>query len=1140
MKYLYRKTSLFLLSILLVYSVADAQTRVDQRTLSTRIADLLAELPAADSSQFNRLMMETAAMGESGIIAMSQMFVPPGEGDNSKLEYALGGLSFYVMQPDKEEARMMASNAYAKALDGVSDNEVKGFFIRQLQIVGKEEAVRSLEKYLGNERLCGTAARALVQIKTSTAQKALLEALESAPNNCRYTLVVALGDVRNKEAVGALTELARSNDKIMQKLALNALANTGDPSSETILVEEAEKAGFTLNETNATAAYLLWAKRMAEEGNTKRVEKLARKMLKQLDQENQVHSRTAFLKLLADSNSDAAMPALLAAARDKNSEYRAAALQYSAAYPEDKWTAQWVKQMKKADPEAKADIIGMLGDRNDPAAYPAVAQALNSKDPATKRAAIIASARLGGESALPELLAMMKTADTAEVDAIKTSILSMKGENIVPKVADALSQTSSYGKAALLEVLGARKASSQSEKVLALANSEDPVVRLAALNALQRLAGQENLASLYPLLTSAETEDEVASLQLAIIHALGMEDKPRSTDIVMTQMEQAPPDKKHMYYDILAGIGTRKALEAVINEFEQGNAVAKKAAIKALSKWDDAEAGWELLEIARSSTESPHFDQILTGFIRQVATSSQTEENKYLLLREAMEIAKTPEHKKRILQEIGKSSTLPALIYAGSFLDDQEVEQEAAYAVMNIALSNMDLYGEEVRELLTKSMNMLEGQESAYLKESVRKHLEEMPEGPGFVALFNEEDLTGWKGLVGDPLKRAEMSNKVLAREQQKADEAMRESWKVEDGILVFTGKGDNIATTEKYGDFEMLVDWKIYDDGHKEGDAGIYLRGTPQVQIWDTSRVDVGAQVGSGGLYNNQVHPSEPSKVADNPLGEWNTFRIIMKGDRVTVFLNGEQVVDSVVLENYWDRDQPIFPEEQIELQAHGSRVAYRDIYIREIPRTEPFELSEEEKNEGYRVLFDGTNMNSWMGNTTDYIIEDGDMVVRPQPGSHGNLFTKDQFSDFVFRFEFRLTPGANNGLGIRAPLEGDAAYTGMELQILDNEADIYKDLEDYQYHGSVYGVIPAKRGHLKPVGEWNYQEVMVNGSKIKVTLNGHVILDGDLEEATKNGTLDGKDHPGVDRDTGHIGFLGHGSVVRFRNIRIKDLSRL
>ncbi|HKG07976.1 MAG TPA: DUF1080 domain-containing protein, partial [Pedobacter sp.] len=510
-----------------------------------------------------------------------------------------------------------------------------------------------------------------------------------------------------------------------------------------------------------------------------------------------------------------------------------------------------------------------------------------------------------------------------------------------------------------------------------------------------------------------------------------------------------------------------------------------------------------------------------------------------LLLRSAMDVAKTPAQQQAILKDAEQAKCYNAILFAGKYLDDAALQQAAANAVMNITMSG-EYNGDLVKELLNKTIAVITGGDAGYQKEGMRKYISGMKPEAGFVQIFNGKDLAGWKGLVGDPIKRSKMDAKTLADAQVKADAAALESWKVVNGELQFQSHGDNLATVKKYGDFEMLVDWKIIDDKKGEGDAGIYLRGTPQVQIWDLARTNVGAQVGSGGLYNNQSNESKPSKVADNKLDEWNTFRILMTGDRVSVWLNGQLVTDNVILENYWDRNLPIFAEEQIELQAHGSPVAYRDIYVREIPRAKPFELTAQEKKEGYKVLFDGTNMHSWTGNTTDYIIENGNIAIRPKPGkgSGGNLFTKDEYSDFVFRFEFQLTPGANNGLGIRAPLEGDAAYTGMELQILDNEAPIYKDLHVYQYHGSVYGTIPAKRGFLKPLGEWNYQEVVVKGPKIKVILNGTVILDGDLTPFRKNGTPDKQDHPGIHRDKGHIGFLGHGSPLQFRNIRIKDLS--
>lgn len=194
----------------------------------------------------------------------------------------------------------------------------------------------------------------------------------------------------------------------------------------------------------------------------------------------------------------------------------------------------------------------------------------------------------------------------------------------------------------------------------------------------------------------------------------------------------------------------------------------------------------------------------------------------------------------------------------------------------------------------------------------------------GFVALFNGKDLTGWKGLVGNPVTRAKMTPEQLALAQEKADQRMRDHWRVEDGALVFSGKGDSLCTAKDYGDFEMYVDWKILP----KGDSGIYLRGTPQVQIWDPNHW----KIGSGGLYNNKKNPSQPSKCADKPIGQWNTFRIKMVGEKVTIWLNGELVVDNVVLENYWERDKPIYPTGQIELQNHGNTLWFKNIYIREL----------------------------------------------------------------------------------------------------------------------------------------------------------------------------------------------------------------
>ena len=203
-----------------------------------------------------------------------------------------------------------------------------------------------------------------------------------------------------------------------------------------------------------------------------------------------------------------------------------------------------------------------------------------------------------------------------------------------------------------------------------------------------------------------------------------------------------------------------------------------------------------------------------------------------------------------------------------------------------------------------------------------------------FVALFNGKDLNGWKGLLkspnDNPIKRSALTPEVLKAEQKLADADMRAHWKVENGAIVFDGKGRSLCTIKDYADFEMLVDWKL----PAHGDSGIYLRGTPQVQIWDphTQPTKHGSEVGSGAFYNNQKNPSKPLKVADKPIGEWNRFGIVMVGERAHVFLNGELVTKDTVLENFWKRAEPIFASGQIELQNHGDTLSFKNIYIREL----------------------------------------------------------------------------------------------------------------------------------------------------------------------------------------------------------------
>ncbi|TKT91856.1 family 16 glycoside hydrolase [Dyadobacter frigoris] len=1116
-----------------------AMAQLDKnRTLSTRIADLLAQLPADNAAQLKKSMDELAELGKPGLVQIASMLVAPGKGNDAKAQYALGGFTYYSSQAGKEAWRKNAAEAYVEALSKAQSPESKQFLIYQLQTIGKDEAVPVVATYLSDEYLSGPAARTLARIGTESAGKALLQALANAKGKAQISITEALGMSRFKEAAAAIEKTATNEELDLRKVSLFALSEIASPSSESILAAAATKANYLYDEANSTAAYLNYLSRLSLTGNAPITEKAALALTSSLVDAKQTDTRSSALKIYADSKKRESVPILVKALDSTDPEYRAAALKLGQKYTMADGTTPWINALKKAKPEVQAEIIYMLGRAESKDALPTITKSLASKDAKVKTAAIWAAGKIGGESSLPALLPILKKGNADEIKAVKNTLLTLKGNTVVDQLAAALPTLPATAQPAVIDVLAARAASSKMSVVSALLTSANPEVKTAAFNALKSLATSNDLSQLFTLLNSVSNADEITAVQKAIITGVkGSGNASAQSDLILKQITASPADKQSRYLAILASIGGNKALTSVVSSYNNGDAVSKKAAISALSNWTDASAANELLAIAKKSTDAEDFNLALTGYVSGITKSPKTPINKVLMLHNALDIAKTDAQKELILKELPRYKTFNALLLAGKYLDNSgAVQQAAAQAVMNIGLANKNFSGAEVRELMTKTSSVLKGQDSEYQKESIRKYLAEMPAGDGFVSLFNGKDLTGWKGLVENPIARGKMSADTLAAKQKKADEVMKTGWAAKDGDLVFSGHGDNLCTVKQYGDFEMYVDWKI----ESKGDAGIYLRGTPQVQIWDTSRVDVGAQVGSGGLYNNAKNPKNPTKLADNAIGDWNNFHITMIGDRVTVELNGEKVVDNIILENYWDRKLPIFVKEQLELQAHGNIIYYRDIYVREIPRPEPFVLSDEEKKESYKILFDGTNMHEWIGNTTDYSSENGEMVMNPHGGGKGNLYTKDEYSDFVFRFEFQLTPGANNGVGIRTPLTGDAAYVGTEIQILDNDADIYKDLKEYQYHGSAYGIIPAKRGYLKPLGEWNYEEIYLKGSKIKVTLNGTVITEGDLTEASKDGTADHRDHPGLKNTTGYIGFLGHGAPLKFRNIRIKDLSKV
>lgn len=1130
------KITKILAALIILLVASNSSFGQDKRTVETKVADLLAQLPANDLKYTDKLMGDMLAMGETGIRQICTMIIPAGTGDDTRARFAAESFSRFLSQKGKETERLMWEKICIDYAVSQKDNGVKDFFMKQLQIIGGDATVQSLKSFLNDKDMCNPALAAIIKSGSQAVESVLAGSLKNKDLPCPAAVMNALAGMKSQMAVNEYIAWSSSIDVNTKASALNALARSGSPLAYPVLSKAARDVFYRWEVSGATAALLNYADNAGQNGDIKTMDRICMLVISKCKDKLTVQNKSAALAIYTKYHGLGAMKELTKAAANPDKTYRNAAFNASMLIPEKEIVTRWIEYFQKAVPEAKPEIISMLGNRKDESALPLIRTSLSNPDQKVRTAAAAAIAKMEGAKSAGELIAYLKNSpDPADQESAKSALMSVSGSREVELLKPVLKDGSDAARKSVIELLAWSKNGQYFSDVLPFTSSADQNVRSAAFGALANLAGPADQEELIKLLSSANDATYIKNVQNALAAAANRSADPAlRSDVILKALQGSGAKEKLI--PVLASTGGNEALKVVLKEFENGSPAMRDICFRTLTSWEDYTCSSALYEICASGNktfEAPAFE----GYVKQIRNAPLPDEQKLLLFRKIMPYALDAGRKNQLISETGRLKTYQSLFFIAGYLDDPATSSAAASAAMRIALpstgSRTGMYGTLVREILSKAAAKLTGPESDYNREMINKYLDAMPADEGFRSMFNGKDLTGWQGLVENPVARAKMRKVDLERKQAEANVLVPANWSVKDGCIVFNGKGNNLCSIAEYGDFEMLVDWKIT----KDGDSGIYLRGTPQVQIWDTSRTDVGAQVGSGGLYNNQVNPSKPLKVADNPVGDWNTFRIMMTGEKVSVWLNGELVVDNVTMENYWDRKISIFPKGAIELQAHGTDLAFRDIYVREISEKD-YNLTPEEKAEGFVSIFNGRNLDNWVGNKQSYVAEDGMIVIKPENGSGGNLYTEKEYADFIFRFEFQLTPAANNGLGIRAPLEGDAAYVGMELQILDNTAEVYANLQPYQYHGSVYGVIPAKKGYLKPVGEWNYEEVYVQGTRIRITLNGTVIVDGDIAEARDKGTMDHNQHPGLKNTTGHIGFLGHGSVVKFRNIRIKDLA--
>ncbi len=652
--------------------------------------------------------------------------------------------------------------------------------------------------------------------------------------------------------------------------------------------------------------------------------------------------------------------------------------------------------------------------------------------------------------------------------------------------------------------------------------SSDLELRLSALKGLEVFGNDTTLEGLVLFLLQSENEKEQTSAIRAIASITNRStSKKKQIVLIKEYYNKATFDEKILLFNIFKAVGGDALMKITIREMQSTDEQIHEAAIRTLTEWPDTGALGILIDIGSNDQEERFRILALRGALRILRENPMGEQRALLYYKEIMNAAARPEEKRQVLAGLAEIRTVSSLRLITSVLDDSNVNHEAFFAALTVSSQ-----AEEKNTHLSRDeivIALVESQSDEELREKIKTYAQNeitKPQPPeGFRSLFNGMNLDGWKGLVENPVKRAQMSEEELRLAQIEADKIMREHWQVIDGILYFDGKGSHLCTVDDYTDFELLVDWKI----EKEGDSGIYLRGAPQVQIWDPAQWPEG----SGGLNNNQIYPNKPHQKTDNPIGEWNTFRVIMRGEQVTVYLNDILVVDNVVMENYWERDKSIYPSGQIELQSHNTPLCFRNIFIRELEPKKPL-------FDGY--LFNGIDLNGWqvIGNSPDsWQVQDSILSAEGKGG--GWLSSTDEYVDFKLELEFRVPEGGNSGIFLRAPHQGDPAYKGMEVQILDDYAEEYSKLKAWQYTGSIYGLQAPSQRVSKKAGEWQKIEILCDGPAVKVSLNGTPIIEANLIDFMHKED----DHPGIKRRKGYIGLQNHSTKIEYRNIYLTEFNK-
>ncbi|PMP96166.1 MAG: hypothetical protein C0168_03450 [Candidatus Aminicenantes bacterium] len=904
--------------------------RVEEKPISQQVDIWLRQLPAENKDEAQKIFSAMINVGSPVIKELCWRLVPAGQADDSLVRYALDGLINLSNQNTYKKYRRQLAADILENCRHLQSDEVKAFLLQEIELIITDSNLNQLRPFLRNSALTEITVRAMLRGSSQEAENILVKELDHLPGNSIQPVIQALGLIKSKKAGPKLRRFAESPDPEIKNLALTALVEIPDLTIEPLLTSRPTLSSKE-EKSQAIALYLRYARRLAEVGQLERAQRIAEKALSVLTEKDEVSYRIEALNILVTISKEKSVPEIIKALWSDEPSFRQEALSLAKRYKWPELIDQLTKSLPGLPIKNRAEVIELLGqvvEQNQLEQIQKVLKAaedlLNDQDESIRLAGLRAFFILEKEKAVPQLLSRLNNSE-AEATLILELLKTLKPEVYKDSLIENFSQFSETTKTTVLEEMQGFMGPDWKGLVLPAIESENPQLKKAAVDCLALVVGPSDLDWLVNKLTAVEDPALISGYQKAVVAACGqIQDKIERQQKILSLLVKKNGKEKAAGLKMLYQIGGQECLKTVVQALNDHSAEISGAALASLTNWPEFEAVPYLVDLIKSNSDRKVRYLAFQGLARLMKAPGVSKEEKLRTLEEVKPLVTYPDEKNFMLMAWASIRDVMALKEISEFFSDENLRDRAVSLACRLArpvAGEKGLSGFETIMILKKALPFLK--EDLEIQET-EDYLDRLLRQEGFEPLFNRKDLFGWKGLVGDPVQRAKMTPKELAAQQKKADEDMRQHWRVVDGVLVFDGQGHSLCTVKDYCDFEMFVDWKI----EPGGDSGIYLRGSPQVQIWDPAQWPEG----SGGLYNNQKNPNKPLKRADNPVGTWNTFYLKMVGERVTVYLNGELVVDNVVMENYWERDKPIYRCGQIELQAHNTPLYFKNIYIREI----------------------------------------------------------------------------------------------------------------------------------------------------------------------------------------------------------------